>query len=105
MIKLPKHVEDDMKEYRAGIIWSVPESFIDFHARLADVDRRYQDWVILEDHGLENDGWCDGMKVRELVVAYKENNVWHTATIKWHTSGAWFEKGAGWTRFREMYKR
>lgn len=102
MIKLPENIKNDMNLYRAGATHNVPHSFIDFHCIAANEDMWKQDWKILEDHGLIHDGWCDGMKNKQLVVAYKENDVWKTGTVMWHTSGAWFIKGAGWSRFREM---
>lgn len=105
MIKLPENIENEMKLYRSGESWRVPFSYIAFHCELANKDMYKQDWKILEDHGLVYGGWCDGVKFKRLVVAYKESNEYKIGTVMWHESGAWFMKSkisGGWFRFREM---
>lgn len=103
MIKLPDDIKAEMDLWRTGRgEWNVPRSYIDFHCRLANEDMRKQDWVILEDHGLVHDGWGDGMKTKQLVVACKgTTGEWKTYTVKWDESGAWFFKSHGWIRFKE----
>ena len=104
MIKLPNEIANEMCFYRAGLA-GIPFSYINFHCNLANEDMYKQDWKILEDHGLVYDGWCDGAKFKQLVVAYKENNEYKFGTVMWHESGAWFMKSntsGGWFRFREM---
>lgn len=103
MIKLPNEINNAMRLYRLGVDFTVPHVYVDFHCKLANWDMIEQDWVILEDHGLIHDGWCDGAKFKQLVVAYKENGEYKVATVKWHESGAWFrDTGHGWARFKEM---
>ena len=112
MIKLPDHIEAQMKLYREGLV-PLPEDFIEFHSLCAEADLnlrlRHKIWVLLEDRALQYDGWGDGMKVRHVVIAentlreHKVHGNWVTRTLKWHTSGAWFEESAGWSRFVDMY--
>lgn len=104
MLKLPTEIENEMKLFRAGFA-GIPTSYINFHCVKANEDMYRQDWKILEDHGLVFDGWGDGFKAKQLVVAFKQFGEWRVATVKWHTSGAWFrqiEGCGGWFRFREM---
>lgn len=112
MIRLPKEIEDQMPLYREGVI-PLPVDYIKFHEMCAEVDlnRRLNEgsMILLEDRGLQMDGWCDGMKVRTVVVAENQKHgqpapgAWRTLTLRWHTSGAWFREGAGWVREIEAH--
>jgi hypothetical protein len=91
MVKLPEDIQRDMNRWRAGEIWNLPQSYIDFHENIAREDAEKQDWVILEDLGLMDEGWGDGMKVLHLVVAVKIDLInWKVYHVRWHNQGSWF---------------
>lgn len=102
-MKCPESIRKEMDLWRMGAI-GLPRSYVLFHTQVSEMDMRRQDWTVLEDKGMVSDGWGDGMKVRELVVAVAngEPGEWSLETVRWHESGAWFRRGAGWSRFREM---
>lgn len=103
MIKLPRHISQEMKLYRMGLT-GIPTSYVEYHKDLAETDIQTQSNVkILEDHGLVFDGWCDGFRVKSYTVAIKSES-WEVKTLKWHESGAWFAKleSGGWVRELEM---
>lgn len=101
---LPVAVKRDMELYRLTGSGVAP-SYVKWHSKMARRDIENQPFVVLEDHGLVDEGWYDGMRVVELVVAVKDEKGWHTATVRWHDSFAWFTKGAGWSRTFEMSEK
>ncbi len=102
-IQYPTSIYAALKEWREGY-GLAPQSFSDFHQKLAEFDLpRHEDWRVLEKR-LVDDGWGDGMQLVEADIAVKENDIWVTKVIRWHTSGAWFTKGAGWSWFVECSK-
>lgn len=112
MIRLPEDIAKQMPLYREGVI-PLPVDYINFHATCAEVDlnrRLYTEgsMILLEDRGMQSDGWCDGMKVRTVVVAENQKHgqsapgAWRVLTLRWHESGAWFAQGAGGGWVREI---
>ena len=122
MIPLPDVLKEPMRLYRECEM-PLPEEFTWWHRTLADTDLRRRNpafhtahWTLLSDHGLVRDDFgFDGLLVRQVVVAINHGQDardhgwgaedWRVHTLRWHESGAWFEKGAGWTRFANILPR
>ena len=105
MIQLSEKLFQKCREHQM-MYGTMGEEFNEYHAYLAQIDidsRNKSNFVVVEDHGLQDSGWCDGIKLRTIVVAVKEDVLgWKCRTLRWHTSGAWFREGHGWSRYLEM---
>ena len=109
MINLPESIRAEMKVWRAMInagLWAgVPDSYTNFHLEKAtlDMEKRIQsgEWNVLEKK-IVPDGHGDGFKVLEITVSENINDSCSINVLRWHESGAWFCRGAGWTRYKEM---
>ncbi len=104
MLKIPIHVDAKMDLWRSGVT-VLPQEYVDFHTEAARADLARRDgWNVLCQE-LVDDGWCDGMRVTQIVVRYDSGE---TDILRWHESGAWFvhakEGGDGQTRAYEMLK-
>lgn len=111
MIQLPDSIRAEMNVWRAkndaGLWVSVPDSYTKFHLEKASLDMEKRihsgDWYVVEKK-IVPDGRGDGFQVLEITIAEKVNEQWTINVLRWHESGAWFRRGAGWTRHKEMLK-
>ena len=103
MLKLPKHIQEKMHEYRAGLA-PLPEEFNTFmgHVAMQDCVHKMMSGVWELDPEVKvlsvTDGWCDGAKFLQVGVIHNGEK----KLVRWHESGAWFTKKAGWVREFEM---
>ena len=108
MLKLPKALEEPVQwHHKLGS--PLPPEYSIWHAIASSRDLTYHrfqicDWIVLHDRGLIN---VDDFLVRELKIARnygtQEKPDYKVHTIRWHESGAWFEKKKSeWVPFLKM---
>lgn len=107
-IKLPPPLAKEVARIDAmGGLGKVSDEFINFQWTAARLDLHYHiskdfegqepDWVLLEDHGLVDDSWKEGMKVLEIVVVIRRRTDhsidWNVETLRWDFfNGGWKHK-------------